>query len=156
VLFTDIVASTEQLASMGDHAWRTVLDNHDRTIDDIVTSYRGRVVKKLGDGILATFDGPARGVRCAVSVRDELAKHGVVVRAGLHAGEIELRADDVTGMAVHTGARVGSLAQASEVLVSSTVRDLVAGSGIQFEDRGEHELKGIPGSWKLFAVADGR
>jgi class 3 adenylate cyclase len=152
VLFTDIVASTEQLASMGDHAWRTVLDTHDRTIDDIVTSYRGQVVKNLGDGILATFDGPARAVRCAVAIRDELAKHGVVVRAGLHAGEIEHRADDVAGMAVHTGARVAALAQASEILASSTVKDLIAGSGIEFDERGEHELKGVPGTWKLFAV----
>jgi len=152
VLFTDIVASTEQLASVGDQAWRGILDDHDRTIDEIVASYRGRVVKKLGDGILGTFDGPARAVRCAVAIRDALAAHGVVVRAGLHTGEIELRADDVTGMAVHTGARVAALAEAGEVLVSSTVKDLVIGSGIEFDDRGEHELKGVPGRWRLFSV----
>jgi class 3 adenylate cyclase len=152
VLFTDIVASTEQLAEMGDQAWKAILDDHDRTIDDIVTTYRGQVQKRLGDGILATFDGPARAVRCAVAIRDALAAHEVVVRAGLHTGEIELRADDVTGMAVHTGARVAALAGVGEVLVSSTVKDLVAGSGISFVERGEHGLKGVPGSWKLFAV----
>ena len=152
VLFTDIVASTERLASMGDHAWRGLLDAHDRTIDEIVSSHRGLVVKKLGDGILATFDGPARAVRAAVAIRDELGAHGVLVRAGLHTGEIEFRDDDVTGMAVHTGARVAALAQANEVLASSTVKDLIAGSGIEFDDRGEHELKGVPGTWKLFAV----
>jgi class 3 adenylate cyclase len=152
VLFTDIVASTEHLAEMGDQAWRAILDDHDRAIDDIVATYRGQVQKRLGDGILATFDGPARAVRCAVAIRDALAAHDVVVRAGLHTGEIELRADDVTGMAVHTGARVAALAGAGEVLVSSTVKDLVAGSSISFVERGAHELKGVPGSWKLFAV----
>jgi class 3 adenylate cyclase len=152
VLFTDIVASTEQLAEVGDRAWRAILDEHDRTIDDIVSTYRGQVQKKLGDGILATFDGPARAVRCAVTIRDALAAHDIVVRAGLHTGEIELRADDVTGMAVHTGARVSALAGAGEVLVSSTVKDLIFGSGIEFTERGEHALKGVPGSWKLFAV----
>ena len=154
VLFTDIVASTERLASVGDHAWRQVLDDHDRAIREIVASSRGRVIKTLGDGILATFDGPARAVRCAVAIRDELAAHGVTVRAGLHTGEIEIRGDDVSGMAVHTGARVSALAQAGEVLVSSTVRDLVAGSGIKFDERGEHQLKGLPGSWRLYAVRD--
>jgi class 3 adenylate cyclase len=152
VLFTDIVASTEQLAEVGDQAWRVILDEHDRTIDDIVSSYRGQVQKKLGDGILATFDGPARAVRCAVAIRNALAAHDIVVRAGLHTGEIELRADDVTGMAVHTGARVSTLAGAGEVLVSSTVKDLVVGSGIEFTERGEHVLKGVPGTWRLFAV----
>jgi class 3 adenylate cyclase len=154
VLFTDIVESTERLASVGDQAWRGILDDHDRTIDGIAATHRGRVVKKLGDGILATFDGPARAVRCALAIRDELSAHGVVVRAGLHTGEVELRQEDVTGMAVHTGARVAALAKPGEVLVSSTVRDLVAGSGIEFDDRGEHELKGVPGTWKLFAVRD--
>jgi class 3 adenylate cyclase len=152
VLFTDIVASTEQLATKGDHAWRTILDDHDRTIDDIVATYRGQVHKRLGDGILATFDGPARAVRCAVAIRDALVDHGVIVRAGLHTGEVELRSDDLTGLAVHIGARVAALAEGGEVLVSSTVKDLVGGSGITFEDRGEHELKGVPGRWRLYAV----
>jgi class 3 adenylate cyclase len=154
VLFTDIVSSTERLASVGDQAWRGVLDEHDRTIDELVVAHRGRVVKRLGDGILATFDGPARAVRSATAIREALAAHGVTVRAGLHTGEIELRGDDVTGMAVHTGARVAAMAEGGEVLVSSTVKDLVGGSGIAFEDRGEHELKGVPGTWKLFAVRD--
>jgi class 3 adenylate cyclase len=152
VLFTDIVASTEQLAAVGDHAWRAILDEHDRTIDQVVGSYHGRVVRKLGDGILATFDGPARAVRCACAIRDQLATHGVAVRAGLHTGEIELRGDDVAGMAVHTGARVAGLAGAGEVLVSSTLKDLVAGSGIEFADRGDHQLKGVPGTWRLFSI----
>jgi class 3 adenylate cyclase len=154
VLFTDIVASTERLAAVGDHAWRTILDHHDHTIDQIVSSYRGRVVNKLGDGILATFDGPARAVRCAGAIRDELAVHGVAVRVGLHTGEIEPRGADVAGLAVNTGARVAALAGPGEVLVSSTVKDLIAGSGIEFVDRGELELKGVPGTWKLYAVAD--
>jgi class 3 adenylate cyclase len=154
ILFTDIVASTEQLAEVGDQAWRAILDDHDRAIDDIVSSFRGRVVKKMGDGILATFDGPARAVRSATAIREALAAHGVAVRAGLHTGEIEHRGDDVTGMAVHTGARVAALAVEGEVLVSSTVKDLVAGSGIQFEDRDEHQLKGIPGTWRLYAVTN--
>jgi class 3 adenylate cyclase len=152
VLFTDIVSSTERLAAVGDKAWRAVLDQHDRTIDEIVESFRGRVVKKLGDGILATFDGPARAVRSAMAIRDALAAHCVAVRAGLHTGEVELREEDVTGMAVHTAARVAALAGEREVFVSSTVKDLVAGSGIQFHDRGEHELKGVPGTWRVFSV----
>jgi class 3 adenylate cyclase len=153
LLFTDIVASTEQLVTLGDRAWRDILDDHDRTIEQIVTSYRGRVVKTLGDGMLATFDGPARAVRCAAAIRDTLAAHGVAVRAGLHTGEIELRTDDVAGMAVHTGARVAALAGTGEILVSSTVKDLVAGSGIEFVGRGEHQLKGVPGTWRLFSAS---
>jgi class 3 adenylate cyclase len=111
------------------------------------------VVKTLGDGMLATFDGPARAVRCAAAIRDTLTAYGVAVRAGLHTGEIELRTDDVAGMAVHTGARVAALAGAGEVLVSSTVKDLVAGSGIEFVGRGEHQLKGVPGTWRLFSAS---
>ena len=153
VLFTDIVASTERLAEVGDQAWRTILDDHDRTIDQIVSSHRGRVVNRQGDGMLATFDGPARAVRCAGAIRDQLAADGMAVRAGLHTGEIELRGDDVAGLAVHTGARVAALAGAGEVLVSSTVKDLVAGAGIEFTDRGEHELRGVPGTWRIYAVA---
>lgn len=152
VLFTDIVASTAQLAEAGDQVWRTILDEHDRTIDEIVSSFRGRVVKSLGDGVLALFDGPARAVRCALAIRDAVATHGLTVRGGLHTGEIELRGNDILGLAVHTGARVAALAEGGEVLVSSTVKDLVGGSGIEFDDRGEHELKGVPGNWRLFAV----
>jgi class 3 adenylate cyclase len=153
VLFTDIVASTERLAALGDRAWRELLDEHDRTIDQIVTSYRGRVIRTLGDGMLAIFDGPARAVRCALAVRDAVAAQGMAVRAGLHTGEIERRGDDVVGVAVHTGARVAALAGAGEVFTSSTVKDLVAGSGIEFADRGEHALKGVPGIWRLYAVS---
>ncbi len=152
VLFTDIVDSTTHLASVGDKAWRDLLDQHDRTTEDTVAMFRGRVVNKLGDGMLAIFDGPGRAVRCAVAIRDVLGTYGLKTRAGLHTGEIELRDQDVAGMAVHTGARVAAAAGAGEVLVSSTVRDLVAGSGLEFEDRGEHELKGVPGVWRLHAV----
>jgi class 3 adenylate cyclase len=152
VLFTDIVGSTEQLASIGDKAWRELLDHHDRATEETVASFRGRVVNNLGDGVLATFDGPARAVRCAMAIRDVLATRGMKTRAGVHTGEIELRGQDVAGMAVHTGARVAALAGEGDVLVSSTVKDLVGGSGIEFEERGEHELKGVPGSWRLFAV----
>jgi len=115
--------------------------------------FRGRMVKSTGDGALATFDGPGRAIRCACAIRDSVRPLGIDLRAGLHTGEIELRGDDVAGMAVHIGARVSALAGAGEVLVSSTVKDLVAGSGIEFEDRGERELKGVPGSWRLYAVA---
>ena len=153
VLFTDIVESTERLAAIGDQAWLSLLDRHDRTIGTLVTEHRGRVIRGLGDGVLATFDGPARAVRCATAIRDGLAADGLTVRAGLHTGEIDLRGADIAGLAVHTAARVSALASAGEVLVSSTLKDLVAGSGIQFEDRGEHELKGVPGTWRLFAVA---
>ena len=153
MLFTDIVESTERLAAVGDKAWRELLDDHDRTVAQTVASFGGRVVKTLGDGMLATFDGPARAVRSAVAIRVLLAEHGVSVRAGLHAGEIELRGDDVAGVAVHIGARVSALAAAFEVLVSSTVKDLVAGSGIEFTDRGEHDLKGVPGTWHLYSVS---
>jgi class 3 adenylate cyclase len=152
VLFTDIVASTQRLATVGDRAWRGILDYHDRTIAQIVASYRGRVIKTLGDGMLATFDGPARAVRCATAIRDTVAEHGIAVRAGLHTGEVEHRGGDVVGMAVHTGARVAALAGSGEVLASSTVKDLVAGSGIEFDDRGDHELKGVPGTWRLYSV----
>ena len=152
VLFTDIVASTEQLAASGDDAWRRTLDEHDRTMAGLVASYRGRVVKSTGDGILATFDGPARAVRCAAEMIDAAAGQGITLRAGLHTGEIEIRPADVIGIAVHTANRIADLAEASEILVSRTVVDLTAGSGLQFEDRGEHQLKGVPGTWPTFAV----
>jgi class 3 adenylate cyclase len=152
VLFTDIVASTERAAALGDRAWREVLRNHEAIVRRDLERFRGREIKSTGDGILATFDGPARGVRCARSLTEQVRPLGIELRAGLHAGECELLGDDVGGIAVHTGARVSSLAEPGEVLVSSTVKDLVAGSGIEFEDRGEHELKGVPGAWRLFAV----
>ncbi|MGA8724619.1 MAG: adenylate/guanylate cyclase domain-containing protein [Acidimicrobiales bacterium] len=152
VLFTDIVDSTEQLAALGDRQWRTVLDDHDRTTEQTVRSFRGRVVKKLGDGMLATFDGPARAVRCAAAIRDALGQHGIAVRAGLHTGEIELRDGDVAGLAVHIASRISALAGPGEVLASRTVVDLTSGSGISYDDRGNQELKGIPGGWPIFAA----
>jgi class 3 adenylate cyclase len=152
VLFTDIVASTEQLAAGGDDAWRRTMDDHDRTMERLVTAYRGRIVKPTGDGILATFDGPARAVRCAAELLDAAAAQGITLRAGLHTGEIEIRPTDVTGIAVHTANRISGLAHPSEILVSRTVVDLTAGSGLQFEPRGEHQLKGVPGTWSTFAA----
>jgi class 3 adenylate cyclase len=154
VLFTDIVDSTAKASKLGDNRWHRLLDETDSMVQRSVELFRGHVVKSTGDGHLATFDGPARGVRCAAAIRDGLRTLGIELRAGLHTGEIELRRGDIGGIAVHIGARVGALAAANEVLVSSTVKDLVVGSGIEFEERGEHELKGVPGSWKLFAVKD--
>jgi class 3 adenylate cyclase len=153
VLFTDIVGSTEQAARLGDRRWRDLLATHDALARAEVLRFRGRLVKSTGDGVLATFDGPGRAIRCACAVRDSVRSLGIDVRSGLHSGEVEVLADDIAGVAVHLGARVSAAAGAGEVLVSSTVRDLVAGSGIEFKDRGEHELKGVPGSWKLYAVA---
>jgi class 3 adenylate cyclase len=153
VLFTDIVGSTERAAELGDRRWRDLLDAHDRTVRHQLERFRGREVNTAGDGFLATFDGPGRAIQCACAIRDALRALGVEVRIGLHTGEIEVRGGDVAGLAVNIGARVGALASGREVLVSSTVKDLVAGSGIRFEDRGEHQLKGVPGAWRLFAVA---
>jgi class 3 adenylate cyclase len=152
VLFTDIVDSTEQLAARGDDAWRHVLDTHDQTMDQVITTHRGRFVKQTGDGILATFDGPARAVHCAAAILDNARDQGITLRAGLHTGEIELRPSDVAGIAVHTASRIAALADPNEILVSRTVVDLTAGSGLQFAPRGEHQLKGVPGSWPLFAA----
>jgi class 3 adenylate cyclase/dienelactone hydrolase len=152
VLFTDIVGSTEKAAALGDRRWRDLLDNHHATIRRNLARFRGHEVKKTGDGILATFDGPARGVRCACAIADEIRPLGIDVRAGLHTGECEMTDDDVGGIAVHIGARVAALAGAGEVLVSSTVKDLVAGSGLRFGDRGSRSLKGVPGEWRIFAV----
>jgi class 3 adenylate cyclase len=152
VLFTDIVSSTEQLAQLGDRRWKELLVTHDELLRAEVERFRGRLVRSTGDGVLATFDGPGRALRCACAIRDAVRPLGLDIRVGLHSGEIELRGDDVAGMAVHIGARVAALADAGEVLVSRTVTDLVAGSGIEFEDRGEHELKGVPGTWHLFSV----
>jgi len=152
ILFTDIVSSTERAATAGDRDWRLLLDRHDAMVRRQILRFGGREVKATGDGFLATFEGPARAVRCAVAIREGAAQIGLEVRAGVHTGEVELRGDDVGGIAVHVSERVKSLAGADEVLVSSTVVDLVAGSGLEFEDRGEHELKGVPRRWRLFAV----
>jgi class 3 adenylate cyclase len=155
VLFTDIVGSTRMAAEIGDSNWRTLLDAHDAVVRSQLARFRGREVNTSGDGFLATFDGPQRAIRCAMAIRDALAPLGIEVRAGLHTGECEIRGDDIGGIAVHIGARVSALAQANDVLVSSTLRDLVIGSGLQFDDRGAHQLKGVPGEWHLYAVAAG-
>jgi class 3 adenylate cyclase len=152
VLFTDIVDSTSQAATMGDRRWRVVRERHDQIVRAQLARYRGREIKTMGDGFLATFDGPARGVRCAQAIVEVVQEQGIEIRAGLHTGEVELEGDDVAGIAVAIGARLGALARPSEILVSSTVKDLVAGSGIGFDDRGVHELKGVPGNWNLFAA----
>jgi len=152
VLFTDIVGSTEHAARLGDRDWRELLDAHDRVVRRTLDRFRGREVNTAGDGFLATFDGPGRAIVCACAIRDAIGALGIEVRAGLHTGEVEVRGSDIAGMAVHIGARVAAMAGPGEVLVSSAVPPLVTGSGIQFADRGEHELKGVPGSWHLFAV----
>jgi class 3 adenylate cyclase len=152
VLFTDIVSSTEHAATLGDDEWTRTLDRHDALVSREVERHRGRTIKTTGDGMLATFDGPARGVRCAQAICAAVRPLGIDVRAGLHTGEIELRGADIGGIAVHIGARISALAGPGEVLVSSTVKDLVAGSGIMFTDRGSHALKGVPDDWRLFAV----
>lgn len=152
VLFTDVVRSTETVASIGDKRWRELLDRHDDIVLREVKRHGGRRVKTTGDGVLATFTGPAQGIRTALAIRDALANIGVPVRAGLHTGEVEIRDDDVAGIAVHIGKRVSDKAGPGEVLVSRTLPDLVAGSGLEFDDRGEHELAGVPGHWQLFAV----
>jgi class 3 adenylate cyclase len=153
VLFTDIVGSTERAAELGDSEWRRLLERHDVLVRREIDRHRGRYVKSTGDGALATFDGPARAVRAARSLAQALRGLGLEIRAGLHVGEVEVIGEDVGGLAVHIGARVMSHADAGEVLVSSTVKDLVVGSGIDFEERGAHELKGVPGEWRLFAVS---
>jgi class 3 adenylate cyclase len=152
VLFTDIVDSTGQAARMGDRRWGELLATHDNLIRAEVDRFRGRVVKFTGDGVLATFDGPARAIHCACAIRDAVHALGLEVRAGLHTGEIELQEHDVSGIAVHIGQRVASLAAPQQVLVSRTVADLLAGSDITFQDHGEYELKGVPGTWRLFDV----
>jgi class 3 adenylate cyclase/alpha-beta hydrolase superfamily lysophospholipase len=150
VLVTDIVGSTGQATALGDRAWRELLQRHDDASRREFERFRGREVKQTGDGFLATFDGPARAVRCAAAIRDALAPLGLLLRTGVHTGECELRGTDVSGIAVHIAARVGAAAGPGEVLVSSTVHDLVIGSGLEFEERGERELAGVPGSWRLF------
>ena len=152
IMFTDIVGSTEQAAAVGDQRWRSFLDVHDKTVREQFRRFRGREVNTTGDGFVASFDGPARAIRCAREIIKATSNLGIELRVGLHTGECEIRGEDLGGLAVHVAARVGALAGQGDVLVSGTVKDLVIGSGIAFEDRGEHELKGVPGTWKLFAV----
>jgi class 3 adenylate cyclase len=152
VLFTDIVGSSEKAAALGDRAWGELLERHHDAIRRQLGSFRGQEVDTAGDGFFATFDGPARAIHCACAIRDDLGELGLDVRSGLHSGECERVGEKVAGIAVHIGARVAAVARPGEVLVSRTVKDLVAGSGIELDDRGEHELKGIPGDWQLFAV----
>jgi class 3 adenylate cyclase len=152
VLFTDIVRSTERAAALGDRQWRDLLERHHSLVRRELSRFRGREIDTAGDGFFATFDGPARGIRCACAIRDAVTSLGIAIRAGLHTGECEVMNDKVSGIAVHIGARVAGKAEPSEVLVSSTVKDLVAGSGLQFTDRGIHKLKDVPGEWRLFAA----
>jgi len=152
VLFTDIVSSTTRAASIGDQRWRLLLDAHDRAVREQLRRFRGNEINTTGDGFVASFDGPARAIRCAQEISEATGGLGIELRVGLHTGECEVRGEDLGGLAVHIAARVGALASPGEVFVSGTVKDLVVGSGIEFSEQGEHELKGVPGSWKLFAV----
>jgi len=152
VLFTDIVGSTERAAQLGDRAWRELIARHHAAVRSEIGRFRGREIDTAGDGVFASFDGPARAIACAHAIRRALGDLGLAVRAGVHTGECELDGGKLRGIAVHIGARVAGQASAGEVLVSSTVKDLVAGSGLEFEDRGAHELRGVPGEWRLFAV----
>jgi class 3 adenylate cyclase len=154
VLFTDIVGSTERAAALGDRAWHELLDAHHAIVRRELARHRGRAISFTSDGVLATFDGPARAIRCACALTTAVRTLGIEIRAGLHTGEIELAGDDVRGIAVHIGARVAEQAGDGEVLVSSMVKDLVAGSGLRFAERGVHTLKGVPGEWRLFAADD--
>jgi class 3 adenylate cyclase len=153
VLFIDIVDSTNLAVQMGDHSWHSLLDQHDRIAQRMIEKYRGHLVKTTGDGILATFDGPGRAIRCALEFDTTAAQIGLPSRAGLHAGEVEIRGKDIGGIAVHATARVMALSQPGEVLVSRVVMDLVAGAGLKFTHRGAHKLKGLPGRWDLFAAS---
>ena len=152
VMFTDIVSSTSRAADLGDHAWHGLLDRHNEIVRSQLARFRGQEIVTTGDGLLSTFDGPARAIRCAQGIIDDVGALGLEVRAGLHTGEIEHSGNDVRGLAVHIGARVAALAAPSQVLVSSTVKDLVVGSGIEFDDSGSHVLRGVPGEWRLYAV----
>jgi class 3 adenylate cyclase len=152
VLFTDIVDSTAKAATLGDRRWRSVLDTHDLVVREQIRRFRGREVNTTGDGFVASFDGPARAIRCAQSVVEEGHAAGIDIRAGLHAGECEVRGEDLGGLAVHIAARVGAIARPRQVFVSGTLKDLVVGSGFEFENEGEHELKGVPGVWRIFAL----
>jgi class 3 adenylate cyclase len=153
ILYTDIVGSTERVSTMGDREWRNLLDTHDAVALTMVEQHRGKIIRTTGDGILATFDGPGRAIRCAIALGDALRPMGLEIRAGLHTGEVEMRGTDIAGIAAHIAARVLEAARPGELLVSAAVPMLVAGSGFEFEDRGEYELKGVPGNWKLFTVA---
>jgi class 3 adenylate cyclase len=150
VLFTDIVESTKRAVELGDRAWRTLLDAHEDVARREVAAHGGVIADFTGDGLVATFDGPARAVRCALALRDHVHALGVRIRAGVHAGEVERRGQDIAGIGVHIAARVMALADADEVLVSRTVKDLVAGAGLQFQERGSHQLKGVPEPWHVF------
>ena len=152
VLFTDIVGSTKRAAEIGDRRWRDLLESHNSLVRRQLDRFRGQEIKTIGDGFIATFDGPARGIRCAMAVSDAVRGLGLQVRAGLHTGECEVMNGDVGGVAVHIGARIEAMAEPGEVLVSGTVKDLVVGSGLDFEERGVHALKGVPGEWPLYAV----
>ena len=154
VLFTDIVGSTERAAELGDQRWKQLLALHDERARTEIERHRGRFVHTTGDGLLATFDGPARAVRCALAIGETVRPLGLEIRAGCHTGEVELADADVQGLAVHIGTRVAAAAHPSEVMVSQTVKDLVAGSGLAFEDAGEHELKGVPDRWHLYRVVN--
>jgi class 3 adenylate cyclase len=153
LLFTDLVGSTDRAASVGDRAWRNLLDHHDAAVRRQLERFSGREHKHTGDGLLASFDGPARAIRCGAAIRNAARQIGLDVRVGIHSGEVEQRDTDLAGIAVHLASRVCDAAQPCEVLVTRTVVDLVAGSGIAFEDRGNHNLKGIPAPWQLFSVA---
>jgi class 3 adenylate cyclase len=153
VLFVDIIGSTERAAELGDAAWRELLESFYQSTRQELLHYRGQEMGKTGDGFLATFDGPARGIRCALAINDTVKRLGLAVRSGLHTGECEVMAGSIGGIAVHTGARVAALAGPGEVFVSRTVKDLVAGSGLQFEPRGVHHLKGVPGDWQLYSLS---
>ena len=152
IMLSDIVGSTERVAELGDRRWRDLLVHHDAMVQRQIQRFRGRLIKHTGDGVLGTFDGPARAISCARSIVEGARQLGIMVRVGLHSGEVEVLDDDVGGIAVHIASRVSDLAGPGQILVSRTVNDLVAGSGIEFSDRGEHELKGVPGTWRLFAV----
>jgi class 3 adenylate cyclase len=154
VLFTDIVDSTKLATRLGDRRWRELLNTHDDVARQLVEEFNGRIVQTTGDGILATFDGPGRGIGCAAALRDQLVGIGLHIRAGLHTGEVELRGDDVGGIAVHIAARVMAVAGSGEIFTSRTVRDLIVGSDVSLEDRGTRPLKGVEGTWELFAVIE--
>jgi len=153
ILFTDIVGSTERAASLGDHNWRSLLDAHDGAVREQVRRFKGKEINTTGDGFVVSFDGPARAIRCAQAIHEAMKPVGLEVRMGLHTGECEVRGEDLGGLAVHIAARIGALANSQEILVSSTLKDLVIGSGIEFTEHGNHDLKGVPGSWNLFSVA---
>jgi class 3 adenylate cyclase len=152
VLFTDICNSTERASSMEHSHWESLLDAHDRAIREQLRRFRGREIQTTGDGFVVSFDGPARAIRCAQAITEAIRALGIEVRAGLHTGECDVRGENLGGLAVHIASRVGSMARAGEVLVSGTVKDLVIGSAIEFDDRGSHQLKRVPGTWRLFAV----